>query len=188
MPTRGITLFAKLARLGDESSGAPLPQCGNDSPHTARGSRAPSSDSLRNHEHHAGIESPSGRARSCGPRGGRRPHSRLGSAAGAGGVTAGRCSIFTTSAPMSAGYIPQVGPAIRWATSSTRYPTRGRVVIAARSSPGTVVHPCWACRGFVVLCRMACARGSAIDGAARTAHETIELGGRLVPSCRRAYT
>src|ERR1700741_3697257 len=42
------------------------------------------------------------------------------------------CSIFTTSAPMSARYMPQAGPEIRWASSSTRYPVRGRVVIAAR--------------------------------------------------------
>ncbi len=38
---------------------------------------------------------------------------------------ASRDSTFTTSAPMSARYIPQIGPAIRWASSRTRTPARG---------------------------------------------------------------
>src|SRR5262245_29851957 len=48
---------------------------------------------------------------------------------------------------MSARYIPQTGPAMRWASSSTRYPDRGRVVIAPRML--TVVHRRRPCRGFV---------------------------------------
>ncbi len=38
---------------------------------------------------------------------------------------ASRDSTLITSAPMSARYIPQIGPAIRWASSRTRTPASG---------------------------------------------------------------